>query len=77
MYCVRTVTMIITGRLISVFDNELVLEDAAWIADTGRFHKFLETGEASEVEPFTDDAIVNRGSIIDVTKLPKLNLDVK
>ena len=77
MYCLRTVTMIETGRLIGVYDNELVLEDAAWIADTGRFNEFLKTGVAKEVEPFSSSVIVNRSSIIDATLLPQLMLDVK
>ena len=39
LYMIRTVTMIQTGRLVSVCPQELVLEDAAWIADTGRLPK--------------------------------------
>ena len=64
-YFIRTVTMALTGRLKAVYEHELVLEDAAWIADTGRFKNFLVTGMASEVEPFPDMAIVGRGSIVD------------
>ncbi len=65
-YFIRTVTMIQTGRLVSVTEHELVLEDAAWIADTSRFHEALLTGKFSDVEPFPDgEVIVGRGSIID------------
>ena len=65
-YLVRTVTMINTGRLVQVTDQELVLEDAAWIADTGRFADALKKGSFSEVEPFPDGkVIVGRGSVID------------
>jgi len=65
-YLIRTVTMIMTGRLTAVFDGELLLEDAAWIADTGRFMQATETGEFNEVEPWkTKEVIVGRGSIID------------
>jgi len=66
-YLIRTVTMYYTGRLLAVTDSDLVLEDAAWVADTGRFHNALKTGELNEVEPFTDRVIVPRGGIIDAT----------
>lgn len=65
-YFIRTVTHHLTGRLVKVTSNELVLEDAAWIADDGRFHKALKDGELSEVEPFPNgEIIVGRGSLID------------
>ena len=41
-YLIRTVTMIDTGRLVAVTDQELVIEEAAWIADTGRFTQALQ-----------------------------------
>ena len=65
-YFIRTVTMIQTGRLVDVTEHELVLEDAAWIADTSRFHEALKSGKFSEVEPFPDgQVIVGRGAVID------------
>ena len=67
-YFIRTVTMSLTGTLVSVGDKELVLKDAAWIADSGRFHKALQDiTECSEVEPFQNNIIIGRGSIIDAT----------
>lgn len=70
-YLIRTVTMIQTGRLIAVSEHELVLEDAAWIADTGRFSDALRGGAFAEVEPFPDgEVIVGRGAIIDACALP-------
>ncbi len=70
-YMIRTVTMFFTGRLVAVYDDELVIEDAAWIADTGRWNNALRTGEFNEVEPFLDDddVIVSRGAIIDVVRI--------
>jgi len=65
---IRTVTMAYTGKLLAVYPNELVLSDASWIADTGRFSNFLKTGEAGEVEPFPENAIVPRGAIVDVSE---------
>ena len=70
IYLIRTVTMTDTGRLVAVTDQELVLEDAAWIADTGRFSDALKKAEFGEVEPFPDGrVIVGRGSVIDAVKI--------
>lgn len=76
-YFIRTVTHHLTGKLIEVFPTELVLVDAAWIADDGRLADALKKGEFNEVEPFPDDlrVIVGRSSIIDAqvfgNKLPR------
>ena len=74
-YLIRTVTMIQTGLLVAVTEHELMLEDAAWVADTGRFHDALKTGDLNEVEPFIRPVIVGRGAIVDATEwvheLPK------
>ncbi len=67
-YFIRTVTMHLIGELSFISDKELVLKNASWIADSGRFHTALKDGELNEVEPFIEDVIVNRGSIIDATK---------
>lgn len=66
-YFIRTVTHHLTGLLTKVGAKELVLENAAWIADDGRFHEALKNGTLNEVEPFPDgdEVIVGRGSIID------------
>lgn len=65
-YLIRTVTFHFTGRLVAVFDTELVLEDVAWIADDGRFADAVAKGSFNEVEPYPDGpVIVGRGSIID------------
>jgi hypothetical protein len=55
---IRTVTHHYTGRLVAVYPTELVLTDAAWIADDGRFHEVFLSGEFSEVEPYADDLLV-------------------
>ena len=77
-YLIRTVTMIQTGRLVAVTDRELVIEDAAWIADTGKFANALATGDFSEVEPFpAGRVIVGRGAVIDAVKIKSLPRSVK
>jgi hypothetical protein len=76
-YFIRTVTHHMTGRLVEVYEHELVLVDAAWIADDGRFADAVKTGVFCEVEPFPDGAreIVGRGSLCDCVavdwKLPR------
>ena len=64
---VRTVTSYYTGLLVSC-DGFLHLQDAAWIADTGRFADALATGSLSEVEPYPSDCWVSGGSIVDVSE---------
>lgn len=64
-YLIRTVTMFVLGRVTEIYEQELVLEDASWVADTGRFHNALVTGKLNEVEPFPEAVIVGRGGIID------------
>ena len=66
-YFIRTVTLFYTGKLIKVTAKEIVLENAAWIADTGRFMDAIKTGNLNEVEPFQDDVIIGRGAIVDAT----------
>ncbi len=66
-YFIRTVTMNHIGILKKVYDNELVLSDCSWIADSGRFHDALKSGNLNEIEPFIDDVIIGRNSIIDMT----------
>jgi len=66
-YLIRTVTMIFTGRLVAVYDEELVIEDAAWIAETSRWSDCLNDGTFNEVEPYPEGpVIVGRGAIVDV-----------
>lgn len=72
-YLIRTVTMTNTGRLVAVTEQELVLEDAAWIADTGRFSDALKKCNFNEVEPFpAGKVIIGRGSIIDAVQIETL-----
>lgn len=64
---IRTVTMTLTGKVTAI-DHELIeLEDAAWIADTGRFSAALVTGRMAEIEPFPSTTWVQRSSVVDMT----------
>lgn len=64
---IRTVTHHYTGKLVSIYRHELVVEDAAWIASDGQFANAIERGEYDEVEPYPAGKIViGRGAIVDV-----------
>lgn len=69
-YFVQTVTNYFTGRLTAIHAGELVLADAAWIADTGRLADAIKSGNFSEIEPYTHDLIISRGSIVSATQYP-------
>lgn len=65
-YLFRTVTMCNVGKVKEVVGDIVVLEEASWVADTGRFHTALKTGELSEVEPWADGiAYLNIGALVD------------
>lgn len=64
---VRTVTHHHTGRLTAVAGGFIVLDEAAWIADDGRFHNALKDGTLNEVEPFVDPVVISASAMIDVT----------
>jgi hypothetical protein len=65
-YLFRLATVYDTGRLVAVTPQELVIEDAAWIADTGRFADALSKAVFGEVEPFPNGrVIIGRGAIVD------------
>jgi|JI10StandDraft_1071094.scaffolds.fasta_scaffold1028629_1 hypothetical protein len=62
---VRLVTHYHTGRVVEVGDGYAILEDAAWIADTGRFSDALSTGTLSEVEPCPGRVEIGLGAVVD------------
>ena len=64
----RTVTHYYTGRIALIRAHEIVLTEAAWIADTGRWWNALKEGKLAEVEPFIDPVSVNRDVIVDCTE---------
>jgi hypothetical protein len=74
-YFIRTVTYFATGRVKAIVGGFLVLEEAAWIADTGRFSGALAKGVMNEVEPVDVEMFVNTNSITDAFpwkhKLPR------
>ncbi len=78
VYLIRTVSMIDTGRVVEVTAQEIVLEDACWVADTGRFSDALKSCNFNETEPFPDGrVIINRSSVIDACKIEKVQRSQK
>ena len=70
-YFIRTVTHHHTGKLVRVTPQELVLENAAWIASDGRFTSALSQGVFDEVEMFppSSQVIIGIGSLIDAVEI--------
>jgi len=63
---IRTVTMIQVGRIRSIGDTFLVLDEGGWIADTGRFGRCLAEGTINEFEKVPGWMAVHVGSIVDL-----------
>ena len=70
-YFIRTVTYFFTGKLTAVYENELVLTDVSWIAETGRFTQAIADGDYSEIEPYPEsrEVIIGRAAITDAVKI--------
>lgn len=68
---IRTVTMIYTGLLHSITNDEYVLLNCSWIPDTGRWMQFVAKGTVTECEPYPADLLVyvGRGSVVDKCEL--------
>lgn len=71
-YLIRTVTMYYVGRVTKVGDTHIVLSDASWVADTGRYSTALAKGPDAlvEVEKYPDDVIVFAGALVDAAEWP-------
>lgn len=78
-YFIRTVTHHHTGKLVQVTNTELVMENAAWIADDGRLSESLVKGEFNEVEMFPTGSkiIIGRGSLIDAIEISSIPTSTK
>ena len=60
----RGVTYHLVGKVAKLEGKFLVLENASWIADSGRFMNAIKEGKLSEVEP-VGDAVINTDAIVD------------
>ena len=75
-YLFWTVTFFYTGRVARITANDLVLEDAAWVADTGRLNAALKAEKFAEVEPCPNPIILRHSAIVACTRLSKLPKEV-
>lgn len=73
-YFIRTVTYHLTGKLVEIKGDFLMFDDAAWIADSGRFNEAMKKGidkvESAEVEPWENRVGLNINSIVDFIEYP-------
>lgn len=73
-YFIRTVTFHLVGEIQKTVGDFLVLKNASWVPNSGRFMNALMTGALEEVEP-CGETYVNISSITDafpwIHKLPK------
>lgn len=63
-YFFRTVSYHMTGRVKKLIGNIVELENASWIADSGRFMQAIKEGKLSEVEP-VGRAYINLATVVD------------
>ena len=72
-YIVRTVTMIYTGKLVDVTDQELIMTSVSWIPETERYMQFVAEGKVKECEPYPDHlrVAIGRGALMDAVILEK------
>ena len=61
---IRTVTFHQVGEVVGVVDGFVVLTQASWVADSGRFSAALQNGDLTEVE-YVGECSVNMASIVD------------
>jgi hypothetical protein len=66
-YFFRTVTYHYLGQVAQLTDTDIVLINASWVADSGRWSEALKTGKLSEVEPYPDPVIIQRAAVVDAT----------
>lgn len=66
--CIRTVTHTYTGYIAAETDRWLILEDCAWIAQSGRWADWLTHGvqPTSEIEPMPNGTRVAIAAIVDI-----------
>ncbi len=69
-YFVQTATHYYVGTLADVNDMALLLTDAAWVADTGRFNEFMSGSKPYELEPCGQvPVLISLGAVIAI--MPK------
>ena len=62
----RTVTYHLIGKVKSIIGDMFELEQASWVADSGRFMQAISTGSLKEVEPILVPWWVNIKTVTDM-----------
>lgn len=62
---IRTVTYHLVGKAEKLIGNFMMLKNASWVADSGRFMQAIKDGTLNEVEP-VGDVLINLNSITDM-----------
>lgn len=78
-YFIRTVTHYQVGLYVGTIDGFAILDNSAWVADTGRWSECLKSGKLNEVEWIPNCRTrVNLGSVVDIYDWPnKLPTETK
>lgn len=66
-YFVQTVTYFYLGQLSAEYGDTIVLSNASWIPDTGRYNEFISGQEPKEVEPCKNPVIIHKGALLSAT----------
>ena len=71
---IRTVTHHYSGHVTSVDGLSLTMDQAAWIADDGRYFEdlFKDPDRFNEDEPYLNPVSISLYAILDITVIPKL-----
>lgn len=73
-YLFRTIGYHWLGRVVSVCGRWITLDDASWVADTGRYSESLagDIGslQSSEIEPSPRPVLVNSDHVTDAVSYP-------
>lgn len=70
---IRTVTHHYTGLVKKLTgSNSCILDEAAWIADSGRFANALKSCNFDEVEPYPGLVQINYGAVLDISEIGSL-----
>jgi hypothetical protein len=77
MYMIRTITMIYTGKVKDIRGKEILLENAAWIAETERWADCVREGKFKEVEPYCRDTVINLDSFLDYVEMTSIPTEQK
>lgn len=54
------------GKLIATLGDRYILEDMAWVPDTGRAHEFVQNPNVANEVEYIGEGVVPRGAVLGV-----------